>query len=333
LYDFDVKRTSLVANLTVDTKNPPLCFSGHLDTVPFNEANWEHPPTGGGITADKIYGRGASDMKGGVAAMLSAGLEIARREPLKAGIMFILTAGEESGCQGARHLVSLKNALGTAGALLVAEPTGNRPYIAHKGALWLKVSFKGKAAHGSMPEQGDNAIYRAARLVNELQLMDLEKSSHPHLGIPTLNIGKIWGGSSINTVPDEACLLLDIRTTPSWTDKHAVNLIKSLTDQHTGLEILLNLSPVESDIDHPWIQSVFELCGEDLSRGSDGLGLSYFTDAAVLTPYFGNVPTVIMGPGNAAQAHAVDEYCSISNILRARDSYYKIATDWCGISP
>ena len=161
--------------------------------------------------------------------------------------------------------------------------------------------------------------------------MDLTEKFHPVLGNPTLNVGKISGGTSINMIPDETHLFLDIRTTPAWTEKQALKHLESLVDQHTRFETLLNLPAVVSDFNHPWIQLVFQLVGENFPKNHQHLGLSYFTDAALLTPYFGNVPTVLMGPGDPVQAHAVDEYCSISDILQARNAYYKIAADWCDI--
>ena len=118
------------------------------------------------------------------------------------GVLLVITAGEETGCTGADALVSERPPLGKVGALVVAEPTGNKPLVGHKGALWLEAETKGVTAHGSMPEKGVNAVYKAARAVAALQEFDFNVARHDVLGGATLNVGTIHGGLNINSVPD-----------------------------------------------------------------------------------------------------------------------------------
>jgi len=237
-YEFAPERTSLLASKIFNRNKPPICLSGHLDTVPLGQADWKADPFGGSVDSGRVFGRGASDMKGGVAAIVTAALRAAARDG-DSGIVLVLTAGEENGCQGARYLAGLEGVLQEAGALLVGEPTGNRPWIGHKGALWLEASTSGINAHGSMPEQGENAIYAAARAVLALERFQFSVPSHPILGTPTLNVGTIAGGTNINSVPDRAAFQIDIRTVPPLTAERVLpDLRRSL-----GLRYCGRLSP------------------------------------------------------------------------------------------
>src|SRR6185437_16938244 len=119
-----------------------------------------HAPFGGEIVDGRLYGRGASDMKSGVAAFVAAAIAEAGRLADGSGVKLVVTAGEETGCEGAASLAA-SGRLGAAGALVVGEPTANQLFVGHKGALWLKAATAGATAHGSMPEQGDNAVYKA----------------------------------------------------------------------------------------------------------------------------------------------------------------------------
>jgi succinyl-diaminopimelate desuccinylase len=214
-YDFDESRTSLVARLEGRCDKPPICFSGHLDTVPLGAESWSKDPFSGEIDGNRIYGRGASDMKSGIAAMVGSALLLQKNFQGKAGITLVFTAGEETGSQGASYLAGLSRVLGPCGALVVGEPTSNYPLVGHKGSLWLEIETTGITAHGAMPEQGDNAIYKAVETVKKLQKFDFKVGPHPFLGKPTLNVGTIAGGLNINSVPDRAVVGVDIRTVPS----------------------------------------------------------------------------------------------------------------------
>ncbi|MBF0624677.1 MAG: M20 family metallopeptidase [Magnetococcales bacterium] len=324
------RRASLSALLPGRDDDPPLCFTGHLDTVPLGETPWQRDPFAGEIDGDLLYGRGATDMKSGLAAMVWAVLEVARGRRGRRGIRLIMTADEEVGCGGSRALVGDAGALGTAGALVVAEPTGNQPLLGHKGALWLKVLAQGRAAHGSMPGEGDNAIYKIARAALALERFDFAHPPHPLLGSPTLNVGTVQGGTRVNIVPDRAELAVDIRILP---DQDPDRLLEQVA-VHLGPEVTVQgtraTQGVMSDPTDPWLTRVVATAqGHGVVLG-DLRTAPYVTDASVLTPALGGPPTVILGPGEFDQAHKTDEYCLISRIRQAADIYLDLCRDWVG---
>ena len=328
-YEFADGRPSIVARADGNGEALPICFAGHIDTVPMGDTPWNMDPFGGETNEDKVFGRGSSDMKGGVAAMLVAGLEVAKASGRRAGITFVITAGEETGSQGALHLAELGNVLGEAGAMVIPEPTSNQLVIAHKGALWLKATTRGVAAHGSMPEKGDNAIYKAVEVIDKLRGFTFGGASHPILGHPTLNVGTIAGGTKINMIPDEAMLEIDIRMVPGQTGNRVIDDLKSTVGPEVAFQTILCLDAVASNLSDEWIQGVAELLKKPLDPRDESLGAPYFTDASILTPAYGNIPTVILGPGEPAMAHKTDEYCHISKIREAKDIFLSIARNWC----
>ncbi|MGE5616683.1 MAG: M20 family metallopeptidase, partial [Bacillota bacterium] len=212
-HEFAQSRTSLVATIGGNDAKAPICFTGHIDTVPLGATHWVHDAFAGETDGDRLYGRGSTDMKSGIAAIMAAALELAPRLARGPGLTVVLTAGEEIGCEGARFLADRRH-LDRAGAIVVAEPTANYPYIGHKGLAWFEVETFGVTAHGSMPELGENAIVKMARVIGELERFEFPLESHPVMGSPTLNIGTIRGGLNTNSVPDEACITLDTRTVP-----------------------------------------------------------------------------------------------------------------------
>jgi succinyl-diaminopimelate desuccinylase len=242
-----------------------------------------------------------------------------------------VTAGEEISCRGARDLVRRGDALGRAGALVVAEPTDNQPLVGHKGVLWLRARATGVTAHGSMPERGVNAIYRAARAVTRLEEHRFGVMAHPVLGAPTLNVGTISGGLNFNSVPDAAVVGIDIRTIP---DQEHAKVIAALAD-YLGDEITLepvNDSPgIWTDPFHPWVQQVFDVVTAIVGAPPEVRAAPYGTDASALKPAYHGAPTVILGPGELALAHQTDEYCLPRRIEEAVEMYVEIARRWCGI--
>lgn len=322
-------RTSLVARLGGGSDRAPLCFTGHIDTVPLGAAPWRHDPFAGETAGGRLYGRGTSDMKSGVAAFVVAAARLARRLGGTPGLVLVITAGEETGATGALHLARVPGALGAAGAVVVAEPTGLEPLVGHKGALWLRAKTQGVTAHGSMPERGVNAVSRAARAVIQLEAYEFGVAPHPVLGRPTLNVGTLAGGLNINSVPDAATIGIDIRTIPAQA--HAA-LARSLGDwlgPEVALEPLVDVEGVWTDPGHPWMQEVFDLAAPVLGRRPAGRAAPYFTDASALTPAYGGAPTVILGPGELGLAHQTDEYCLVERIAQAVDLYVEIARRWC----
>jgi succinyl-diaminopimelate desuccinylase len=326
--EFAPGRSNLIARLSNSGQKSPLCFAGHLDTVPLGAAQWRWDAFSGEIHEGRMYGRGASDMKSGVAAIVSAALEIARRSHTGAGLTLVFTAGEETGCLGARKLGNLKEILGDVGALIVAEPTSNYPVVGHKGALWLEAITRGVTAHGSMPERGVNAIYKAARVVSKLENFEFSCQSHPILGKPTLNVGTISGGLNVNSVPDEARIGIDIRTIPPQNHEDLFKVLSQYMGDEAELFKTSDAGPVWTDPEDPWIREVYEIMTSILQERPEPRGVTYFTDASVLTSILGNPPTLILGPGEAAMAHQTDEYCEIYRIDQAVEAYQKIADKW-----
>jgi len=157
-HDYEDGRTSVVARAGGSQRKDPLCLTGHLDVVPLGSRAWSKDPFAGETDGDRLYGRGASDMKAGVAAMLLAAKSFAGKLAGTPGVVLVLTAGEENGCVGSRHLAELPQLMGRAGAIVVGEPTSNYPLVGHKGSLKFHARFHGVSAHGSMPHLGDNAI-------------------------------------------------------------------------------------------------------------------------------------------------------------------------------
>lgn len=267
-------------------------------------------------------------MKAGISAFVIATLEHVRRAPRTANVALVLTASEETGCQGA-HYLAKAGALGTAGAIVVAEPTANYPMVGHKGVMWLNARTRGVAAHGSMPEVGVNAIYRARRVLEKLECYHFAHPMHAHLGTPTLNVGTITSGSNINTVPDSAEFGIDIRTLPGMNNAALRDQLREhLAPELTDLDDFVNLEPIWTEPDAPWIQRVFEVLTPLLGSRPQPRGVSYFTDACALKSAYLDAPTVILGPGEPQQAHQTNEYCHVSRIAQAVEIYDALLRDW-----
>jgi len=330
-YDLAAERTNLIARLRGGSNSYPLYFSGHIDTIPVGDSDWSKDPFNGETEGDKIYGRGSTDMKGGVAAMVIACLRLAELSKGKTGITLIITASEENGCLGAHYLAQHGTILGTAGALIVGEPTSNYPLIGHKGAIFLEAETYGTAAHGSMPEQGSNAIYKAAHAVRKLETYDFDFPAHPLFGPPTLNVGTITGGNSMNVVPDHASIGVDIRTVPGQSNEKVMANIESCLGTDIELTCLTNADAVFTDPKHEWVQHVYDIMESYLSERPVPRGASYFTDASALAAVMGNPPTIILGPGEPEMAHKTDEFCYISKIEEAAAVYIEIGRTWLGL--
>jgi len=331
LIPFGEGRAQILARIGGKPGRLPLGLTGHLDTVPLGARPWSADPFAADIADGKLYGRGASDMKSGVAAFVTACIALADRLARTPGVMMIITAGEETGCSGAEALVGANGTLGQVGALVVAEPTGNKALVGHKGALWLEAETKGVTAHGSMPEKGINAVYKAARAVAALQEFDFNVARHDVLGSPTINVGTIQGGFNINSVPDRALIGIDIRTIPAQSHAQIREQLTSYLGQDVTLRTLLDAKSVWTDPSDPWIGEVFQVARNIEGVGNDVGAAPYFTDASALTPALGFPPTIIIGPGELALAHQTDEYCLVSRIERAAEIYSEIVRNWCGI--
>lgn len=328
--EFAPGRTSVIARAGGNDSKAPLCLTGHLDVVPLGSRAWKHDAFAGESDGDRLYGRGSSDMKAGVAAMLVAAQAFAGKLEGTAGVVIVLTASEENGCIGSRHLAELPALMGRAGAIVVGEPSANQPYVGHKGSLKFHAAFRGVSAHGSMPELGVNAVYKAARAIARLEAFDFQAKAHPLMGAPTLNVGTVQGGDGINMVPDWASIGVDIRTVPGMDHAALLARLRGVLGEDAQMEVISNLPPVWTPPEEEWLQRVLEICARHLGARPQPRTATYMTDAANLLKAYVGAPTVVLGPGEPQMAHQTDEYCSQQRIRQAVAIYEALIGDWCG---
>lgn len=330
-HEFAEARTSLIAAIGGDPDRPPICFTGHIDTVPLGAKPWTRDAFAGETDGDRLYGRGSTDMKSGIAAFVAAAVELAPRLAGTPGIVLVITAGEEVGCEGAKYLADSKF-LGRAGAIVVAEPTANYPYVGHKGLAWFEIETTGVTAHGSMPEVGDNAILRMARVIGDLEGFRFPVESHPVMGSPTLNVGTIRGGLNTNSVPDSAKITLDVRTVPGIDHVHlCASLAHLLAPRGATVKPIVDTPTLYTEPAHAWVQEVFEVCTPFLDGRPAPKTITFSTDGAFLKAGYGGPPAVILGPGEPKLAHQTDEWCSAARIEQSVDVFATLMRRWCGI--
>jgi succinyl-diaminopimelate desuccinylase len=327
-YEYEDTRTSVVARLGGSDAKAPLCLTGHLDVVPLGARAWTKNPFAGETDGDRLYGRGSSDMKAGVAAILLAARSFAGKLAGTPGVVIVLTAAEENGCIGSRELAQTQ-LLGRAGAMIVGEPTSNYPLVGHKGSIKFYAQFKGVSAHGSMPHLGVNAIYKAAKALGKLEAFDFGVPAHPVMGKPTLNVGTIEGGNTVNAVPDAASIGVDVRTVPGMEHRALLSKLQVLMGDEAKMEVFSDLLPVWTAPEQDWVQRVFEICKPYLDESPQARTAPYMTDAANLLKTYAGAPTVVLGPGEAAMAHQTDEYCSMERIRQSVAIYEALIRDWC----
>lgn len=328
LVPWEEGREQLVARAGDQTA--PLTFTGHLDTVPADAADWAVDPWAAQRDGDKVVGRGTSDMKSGVAAAVVAATRHAGTPHRCRGVQIVLTAGEETGCTGARQIPLEEVATG--GPLVVAEPTANRLVLGHKGALWLRLSAVGRAAHGSAPELGDNAVVRLARAAVALHDHD-RWPRDDRFGPVTANVGRLRGGVQPNVVPDAAELLLDLRTVPGCDLDRLRAKVAELAGPGVQLADHVVLPVVDTAPEEPLVALAREslaACGlPDAPQPS----ARFFTDASVLAELLAGdtapAPTVVLGPGEPDQCHVVDEWCSAARVEAAVEVYRAVLDRWC----
>jgi len=326
-HEFAEARTSLIASIgSGHSATPPICFTGHIDVVPLGAKPWSHDAFAGETDGDRIYGRGTTDMKSGIAAFVAAAIDAAADLARGPGLVVVITAGEEVGCEGAKYLADHRH-LDRAGAIVVAEPTANYPYVGHKGLAWFEVETSGVTAHGSMPELGENAILKMARVIGDLERFEFAVRSHPVMGEPTLNVGTFEGGSGVNLVPDLAKIGVDIRTVPGVDHKKLISRLKTLMGK-ADVDVFSDLPPVWTAPDDDWMQRVFEICKPVLGKKPRARTATYMTDAANLLKVYAGAPTVVLGPGEAQMAHQTDEYCNMERIRESVAIYEALIDDW-----
>ncbi len=282
---------------------PRVILAPHLDTV--SVAGMSIAPFGAELRDGKVWGRGATDTKGPMAAMLWALYELRERiAGLGHEVWFAGLMGEEAGQEGARAFVREERA----DFALITEPTGCDVVYTHKGALWLKLRTAGRAVHSSAPELGENAIYKMADVlvcIRDRIAPGLGALRDPVLGAPTISAGTIRGGSKTNIVPDSCELEVDVRTIPG---QDAGGIVAMLEEASPGVQVSQwQSAPLRTDPAHPLIQLL-------LRDGSRLAGAPWFCDAAVFAE--AGIPAVAAGPGSIAQAHTEDEWLAVADLER-----------------
>lgn len=327
VFPFDGNRANLYCRIPGTGRRTALVYSGHLDTVPVGTEQWPHDPFSAAVTEGRIYGRGAADMKGGIAAMIAAASAIVQSgKTLEGDLILAFTAGEEVNSVGAVRMLQ-DGFLEGCSALVIAEPTGLQVCPAHKGALWLEAVVKGQAAHSSSPQLGKNAIIPMAEFIQELQHLSHPHVVHPLLGEPTMNIATIQGGFKTNVVPDLCRLTIDFRTVPGQDHTQIATSVAKLLDECARkravdweLRMVTDRQPVATSSDDPFVRLFVDCATQILDKAPSLQGAAYFTDAAVLLPAL-RVPLVICGPGEASCAHQANEWVSIENLGMAAQIY------------
>ena len=312
-------RSNLIARLLPKGKvKQTILLAPHLDTVGADGTKFIPQRKNG-----RLYGRGACDTKGSVAAMLSALCELAngKSRPRETEIVFAGLVDEEHAQAGSRALVKSRF---KADLAIIGEPTKLQVVTAHKGSLWLELETRGKAAHGATPQFGKNAIHEMARVLDLLETdyaAQLRKRKHPLLGTATVNVGTISGGVQPNIVPDRCKITVDRRTLPGETDASVQREIAAfLRAKKLSVKIfsskLAPALPLETNPKLPLVRQFMRSIGQ-----SKPLGVDFFCDAAVLSA--GSIPSVVFGPGDVAQAHTADEWISLAELERGKDLILK----------
>ncbi len=314
-------------------RGPCLVFNSHLDVVPPGDAPWASPPFEPRVAGGRVYGRGACDAKGSVAAMM-AGIRLATQsgKDLQGELVFTAVGAEETGGLGTRFWVQARGRDPRPCMAIVGEPTLLLPFIAHKGVSRRKVSFRGKSAHSSVPAEGRNAIYPMARLALFIEELNrrLSWTSDPLLGSPVVSANVIRGGVKDNVIPDYCELHLDRRRVPGErSDQFDCELNEWVEEMKAGdpsfqcrIEILgADKEPVAISPEEPIVKIVIETIAEVTGRRVSPQALVAATDMTFLV-HDGLIPTVILGPGHGS--HVVDEMVEISQLEEAARIYARL---------
>ncbi len=322
-------RPNVVGVLEGRAPGQSLMLCGHIDTVGVEGMKAPFDP----IERDgRLYGRGSQDMKGGVAAMIDAARIIAA-EGLPAGRLIVAAVvDEEYASLGADALVTTWRADGA----VVTEPTDLRIAVAHKGFAWFEIETRGRAAHGSRPRDGRDAILRMGRVLNALEALDRSlqaRTPHPLMGTASLHASIIEGGRELSSYPDRCALKLERRTVTGESDPAVRSeleaILASLRDADPEFEgsltALLARPSYEVAPTHALPRALHALC-PGAQQEQPFVGMSFWTDAAVLGE--AGIPSVLFGPGGAG-LHSTEEYVEIADVLRCRDALTALARTWC----
>jgi acetylornithine deacetylase/succinyl-diaminopimelate desuccinylase family protein len=341
LLDFLPNRPNLFAEYKVNDKGKKFLFDGHLDTVPVgNSSLWTVDPFSGTLKEGKIFGRGAADMKGSIAAFVHA-LEtlIDSGVELNGSVHMLLTSDEEISALGTREF--LKKGY-SADASIVGEPSCLEVNVAHKGVARWRLKTLGKSTHASTPEEGVNAIYKMAKVLNELEKLaksySMSSRQHPLLGRPTLNVGTIVGGTKDNIVPDFCEITIDRRLLPGdrveEVEREFNQLLSRLASDDPSLKFELKLyhshNPAETPPNHPFVILANWCVEKVLGERRPVKGFQATTEMSHLVE--AGIPSIILGAGDIKVAHTVDEYVLVDELVNCAKIYALILLKYLGQS-
>jgi succinyl-diaminopimelate desuccinylase len=304
-----------------DASTPPVLLEAHMDTVDVQGMEDPFVPR---VERGRVYGRGASDTKGSLAAMMMAVRELlAAGAVLPRGCVLAATADEEFGMTGAQHLVASGSAFSAA---IVGEPTALKIVSAHDGQMYVKIAAHGEAAHTSNPQHGVNAIDIMNDVINVLRRRAnaaYPLRQHPLCGSPKLTVSIIRGGVSEHIVPDLCEMTIDCRVIPGETCQHVLQEVKGWLAEDLDSATLQRIEfavphkavpPIDTPVDHPLVQGL-RWAAETVLGEAEIAGVAYNTDASHYGA--GGTPCVVFGPGDIAQAHSLKEYVEIEELTAA----------------
>jgi len=333
-------RSNVIARVEAGSDRPTIILDAHQDTVPIDGMTID--PFDPVVRDGKIYGRGACDVKGGMAAMLFTVARLAEeRPPGAANVIISCTCDEESNVQGITDLVRLWTDEDRHSPLiptrpdlaLVAEPTLLDIVVAHRGATRWKIRTSGRACHSSQPEQGVNAIYRMARVVSALEdyaasLAD-RVTPHPLCGNATLSVGLVNGGVSVNTVPDECLIEVDRRVIPGEDGAGVMQDVREHLEQNVDVPFeflppwLVGI-PLPDEGNQEWAEQLQAHIAE-IAGPHELVGVPYGTHASRFAA--SGVPGIVCGPGSIDQAHTKDEWLDVGELQQAAEIYYRFCAN------
>jgi len=316
-------RANVIAHIESNKQKPALLFVCHLDVVGPGQANWKHPPFAAVERDGKIYGRGAADMKGGIAAAVTAIGEIVNSATeLQGDIIFLAAAGEETDSSGSIRFVRDCNWLPELAGVVIPEPTDFAVVTTHRGMLWLKISTKGKTAHSSTPELGVNAITSMNSVLDQLLNYKINVEPHEFLGSCSMSINTITGGKALNVVPDQCDIGIDIRTVPAKNHNDIITdlekiLAKLKADNpqfDAELSVIRQVESLETDRHCDFVKNFCSAVGVVETKA-----VGFTTDGPFFAPL--QAPVVIFGPGKPQLCHKPDEYIQITDLEKALNHY------------
>lgn len=317
-------RANIWARVKSSGLKPGLLFACHLDVVGPGEAPWQHPPFSGLHSDGKIYGRGATDMKGGIAAAVAAIRQIVDAgTSLLGDIVFVASAGEETDSSGAIRFLARRCDLPEFAGVVIPEPTDFDVITAHRGMFWIEVATKGKTAHSATAHLGVNAISSMNTLLDELESYKANVETHELLGDCSMSINTITGGEALNVVPDKCTIGIDFRTLPGQDGADILRdmqhifakLASANPDFDAEISIVRQVEPLETDCSSGFVRDFCSTVGIAETKA-----IGFTTDG----PHFAELgaPVLIFGPGKPEICHKPDEYIEISDVEKAVE-YYK----------